>query len=264
MSLEQQLLHMQVDGWCILEGIIPEDFITDIRERVQADTAKHRNPNAPDQIGHVSGFINYNQSLVPYLADRRMLNLVDAMFGPYSRISFTSATINEPGNARGGWHADWPFNQKNGGHIPAPYPDAVVHLTTIWMLSSFTRENGGTLIVPGSHRSPDNPTADNGVPPDEPYPTEMNVSGSAGSVLVMDSRLWHATAANTSTAPRVAVVVRYAPWWLNLDVLKPGSEDRQRMVDETGRPENLVPPIPGPVYHGLPDDVKPLFRHWLA
>ncbi len=264
MSLEQQLLRMQVDGWCILEGIIPEDCIAVVREHVQTATEKHRNPKAPDRIGHVSGFINFDKSLAPYLADRRMLDLVEEMLGPYSRISFTSATINEPGNARGGWHADWPFNQNNGGHIPAPYPDVVFHLTTIWMLTPFSGENGGTLIVPGSHRSPDNPTADNGVPPGEPYATEMNVSGNAGSVLVMDSRLWHATAANTTADPRVAVVVRYAPWWLNLDVLKPDSADRQRMVDETGRNENMVPQIPGAVYDGLPDDVKPLFRHWLV
>ena len=264
MSLEQQLLHMQIDGWCIVEGMIPEHSIAEVRDQVWADTEKHRNPAAPDQIGHVSGFINYNQSLVPYLADRRILNLVEALLGLHSRISFTSATVNEPSNACGVWHADWPFNQKNGGHIPVPYPDAVVHLTTIWMLSPFTEENGGTRVVPGSHRSPDNPTTNNGVPPDKPYATEMNVRGSSGSVLVMDSRLWHATAANTSPDPRVAVVVRYAPWWLNLEVLKPGSEDRQRLVDETGRPENLVPPVPRSVYQNLPDEVKPLFRHWLG
>ena len=27
-------------------------------------------------------------------------------------------------------NADWPFNQKNAGHVPSPYPDAVMHLTT--------------------------------------------------------------------------------------------------------------------------------------
>ena len=60
MSLEQQLLRMQVDGWCILEGIIPEDCIAGVREHVQTVTEKHRNPNAPDRIGHVSGFINFD------------------------------------------------------------------------------------------------------------------------------------------------------------------------------------------------------------
>ena len=50
---------------------------------------------------------------------------------------------------------DWPFNQHNAGHIPAPYPDIVAHLTTLWMLSPYTPENGATIIVPGSHRMED-------------------------------------------------------------------------------------------------------------
>lgn len=264
MSIEQHVLHLKINGWCILDDIIPAQEIAAVRDQVQTATAKYRNPDAPAHIGHVSGFINYDQTLAPYLADRRVLDLAEAMLGPFCRISFTSATINEPGNARGGWHADWPFNQRNGGHLPAPYPDAVMHLTTIWMLSPFSGDNGGTLIVPGSHRSPNNPTGENGVPHDQPYDTEMHVCGDAGSVLVMDSRLWHATAANTADAPRVAVVVRYAPWWLNLDVLNPDSKDRQRMVVETGRPENTVPLMPEDVYQRLPSDVQPLFNHWRA
>ena len=192
-----------------------------MRQSVEAAVAEHRNPAAPADIGHLPGMINFDQSFAPFLADENFLALVGAMLGHHPRISFTTGTINYPGNERGGWHADWPFNQNNAGHIPAPYPDATVHLTTLWMLAPFTEENGGTLLVPGSHRSPNNPTGDNGVDPLAPYPTEVNACGPAGSVLVLDSRLWHATAPNRSHEPRTSVVVRYAPWWLNVEVLRP-------------------------------------------
>ena len=263
MTLESQMQAMRTEGWCVLDDIIPADRLDQIRNRVIASTNRHRNPDAPANIGHVSGFLKYDQSLAPYLADRRLLDLAGALLGHHFRISFTTATINEPGNDRGGWHADWPFNQRNAGHVPAPYPDAVMHLTTIWMLSAFTGENGGTLIVPGSHRASDNPTGNNGVPPEAPHANELNVTGEAGSVLVMDSRLWHSTAANASREPRVAVVVRYAPWWLNLNVLMPGSEERRILVDETGGTENLVPALPRDVYDGLPGALKPLVSHWV-
>jgi hypothetical protein len=39
------------------------------------------------------------------------------------------------------------------------------------------------------------------------------------------------------------MAVRYAPWWLNLDVLMPGSDERKRMVEETGALENAIHPI---------------------
>ena len=79
----------------------------------------------------------------------------------------------------------------------------------------------------------------------------------------MDSRLWHAIGPNRAREPRVAVVVRFAPWWLNLDVLRPHSDERKRMVEEPGLDENLVPLVPAAVFEHLPAGVKPLFRHWV-
>ena len=145
-----------------------------------------------------AGLIAKTQSFAKYLAHPDIIGVSQALFGEHVRISFTSAIINNPDNPRGKWHSDWPFNQQMAGHIPTPYPDAVMHLTTIWMLSPFSIETGGTLIVPGSHKSPNNPTGKNGVDPMDPYPTEMHATGDAGSVLLFDSRCWHATAINNS------------------------------------------------------------------
>ena len=186
---------------------------------------------------------------------------MEALLGEHVRISFTTAQINFPGNKREGWHADWPFNQGTAGHVAAPYADVVMHVTTLWLLSPFTKENGGTFVVPGSHRANNNPSGDNGIDASQPFPTEMQVTGPAGSVLVFDSRLWHAIAPNRTQRPRTTIAVRYAPWWLNLDVLRPGTVERTRMVDETGKRENLQPPLSTQVYETLPAAVKPLFRH---
>ena len=79
------------------------------------------------------------------------------------------------------------------------------------MLSPFSRANGGTRIVPGSHKQPNNPSGGFGVDAKADHPEEMHVTGEAGSVLLMDSRLWHATAANRSSQPRVGLAIRYAP-----------------------------------------------------
>ena len=266
MDAEQLLLQLKIDGWCVLEGIVPPREVESIRRSVEDTVAARRDPGAQAArrgIGHLSGIISYDQSFAHYLADARVMHLVRSMLGQHPRISFTTGTINYPGNERGGWHADWPFNQRNAGHVPAPYPDAVMHLTSLWMFSPFTAENGGTLLVPGSHRSRNNPTGNNGVDPLASYPDEHNATGAAGSVLLLDSRLWHATAPNRSDSPRVSVVVRYAPWWLNLEVLRCGSDERKRLVDETGAAENEVPPVPAKVYAELPQAAKPLLRHWV-
>ena len=96
---------------------------------------------------------------------------------------------------------------------------------------------------------------------DLPYPSEMQVEGSAGSVLLYDSRMWHSVAPNQSDEDRVALIVRYAPWWLNLNPTLIGMPEHTRMVVETGGKNYEAKPLKRAIYETLPEDVQPLYRH---
>ena len=279
MSTEEKLHQLKMNGYCVLEGIIPEDKIDKVREsvvaaqaahheRAEAELAKTRSRGhrvGVQGVANLRGVINETQTFAPYLADERIMAITDALFGSYVRISCTDCVINYPGNERGYWHSDWPYNQTNATHIPAPYPDTIMHLSTIWMLTPFGPETGGTYIIPGSHRTDDNPSAAgiSGIDRDAPYPTETQATGPAGSVLLYDSRLWHAVPPNRSDTPRVAIIVRYAPWWLNLNPTQAGNPEHTRMVIETDGKNYDSPLIRSDVYESLPDNVKPLYRHWV-
>ena len=119
--------------------------------------------------------------------------------------------------------------------------------------------------MPGSHRWLNNPSVDGiaGIDRDAPYRSELQIEGEAGSVLLYDSRMWHAVAPNLSQQPRVALVVRYAPWWLTLNPTLTGRPEHSAMVVETGGKNYEMPPVKKDVYEALPDDVKPLYRHWV-
>lgn len=268
------------EGWCVIPSVIPAGEVDYVRDSVlkttlrtssgyeDNDKAVKKGANSvstflPSDVSATKGLLAHDQSFAKYLPHPNILGTVDSILGPHVRISYTTSIINMPGNARGGWHSDWPFNQKTAGHIPSPYPDFIAHITTIWMLSPFSKENGGTLVVPRSHTFNDNPTGDNDLDPNLVHPDEINVTGNSGDVLMFDSRLWHATSANTTESPRVGLAVRYAPWWLNLDVLMPGSDERQRMVIEPQAQENEVAPISTEIFNRLPKNVKPLMRHWV-
>lgn len=261
-NLDYNLERIASEGWCVLDQVIPFDRIDNVCNSFLAALDHHRNPDPRQRVGKISGLINHDQSLAPYLVEPRLSSLCERLLGRHYRVSFTTGMATFPGNERGALHADWPFNQHNASHIPKPYPDAVVGLSTIWMLSPFGEQNGGTTIVSRSHRLNNNPSGDSSIDERGPYPHEEQVTGDPGSVLVMDSRLWHAISANDSEEPRLAAVVRFAPWWLSLAPLRPGSPDRQRMVEETGLTENSVPPVPTAVFERLPEPVRPLFRHW--
>jgi ectoine hydroxylase-related dioxygenase (phytanoyl-CoA dioxygenase family) len=78
----------------------------------------------------------------------------------------------------------------------------------VWMLDDFTRENGATRVIPGSHkwgRRPQDVLED----PSAPHPQETLVLGRAGSIAVMNAHAWHGGTANRTSAPRLAMHAFY-------------------------------------------------------
>ena len=212
-------------------------------------------------VGSVSKFDPILPELAFYLADDRILQAAEILLGINFRVSTMGGLVNFPGTERGYWHSDWPFNQTVASNIPSPYPNVVMHLSSLIMLSEFSSETGGTLIVPKSHLFSNNPSGNMDVDSTASHPGEINVTGSPGDVFFYDSRLWHSVAENRDTSPRVAISVRYAPWWLNLNVQLDGHPDRQRIVLDTNGKDSITPRISRETYIKLPEKAKTLFMH---
>ncbi|MEE2658452.1 MAG: phytanoyl-CoA dioxygenase family protein [Candidatus Latescibacterota bacterium] len=278
-DIERAVGGIERDGFTLLEEVIPAAEIGSIRNDVVAAQARHHEEsealkNAIRKAGHrvgvegvasMRGVINKTQSFAPYLVDERVIGVARHFFGEHIRISCTDCVVNLPDCGRGYWHADWPYNQTNASRIPTPYPQAVLHLSSIWMISDFNTDNGGTLLVPGSHRVLQNPSSAElpDVDRDAPYPTEVHATGWAGSVLMYDSRLWHAVPSNNSDEARVALIIRFAPWWLSLEPTRPNSPEHTAMVVEAGGKDYASPLLKAEVFTALPEAVKPLYRHWV-
>ena len=130
------------------------------------------------------------------------------------------------------------------------------------MLVDFNKNVGSTLVRPKSHLLDTNPTFES-APYYGSYDDQVNIEGSAGSVFLMDSRLWHASDTNKSDKRRTSLVVRYAPWWLNLEVFRPGSYDRKKIIEDKNRFGSLYPSVTKIAFNKIDDEVKPLFEHWL-
>ena len=277
MTSDEILNHLDVEGYAIIEGVIPASEIVQVRENVAAGLRQQREEaeeKASDirSKGHriggagiqaLPGIINDDQSFAPYLTDDRIINTLQSLFGDYHRITGMGAIANHPDNDRGYWHADWPYNQTNAAHIPAPYADTCIKLSSLWMLTEFNAHTGGTLVIPGSHRSQTNPSSGDLFDREAQHPAELQISAPAGSVMLFDSRLWHCVAKNHSDEPRYAINVSYAVWWLNLQPTRLDSAEYTQMVVETNGKPNVTPLIPASVFDSLPTKLQSLLRHWV-
>ena len=125
-------------------------------------------------------------------------------------------------------------------------------LTMVWYLTDVDENSGGTWVVPCSHREKRTPRGpSDGITVSAPIPGEMQVTATAGSVFIQDSRTWHGSPFhNFSTRERVAVVNRWHPWWLSVDNYAPGS--RYNVYSR---------PLSHSEYLALPTKLQPLMRH---
>ncbi len=74
---------------------------------------------------------------------------------------------------------------------------------SVWMLDDFTHDNGALRVVPGSQRWKRLPAGD------ETGIGEQLITGSAGTVVVMNAHMWHGGTANRTDKPRRAMHVYY-------------------------------------------------------
>lgn len=82
-----------------------------------------------------------------------------------------------------------------GGVQEAPWS-----INTMYVLDDFCAENGGTLVVPRSHRSISEVGAGN--PVRAPFPPAINLCCPAGTIVLFEGRLLHGTGVNRTDKPR--------------------------------------------------------------
>ena len=151
MTVEETLFHLKLHGWCLIENVIPAAEVNGVRQSIETTAAEYARPDADDI--NIPDVLNVNQSFAPYLAHAAILKPLRALWGPYVRMRTAKGFISKPGCQGGSLHADGPYIQSAPMRMDAPYQDFIAKVTAVWMLSPFTKENGGTLLVPGSHRA---------------------------------------------------------------------------------------------------------------
>ena len=112
-----------------------------------------------------------------------------------------TANTSYPGFGTYKWHPDFPYQWLN-----YPWPKSRISGQTIWLLNDFSAENGGTGIMPYSHRKGHRPPAEM---KDKWHPDGEILTGVRGSVMVYHGATWHTARPNNSDRPRSALLGMY-------------------------------------------------------
>ncbi|KAJ4374014.1 hypothetical protein N0V83_002753 [Neocucurbitaria cava] len=140
-------------------------------------------PKKPNQ--RIWNLPNKGQEFLDLLEHPLVEDFMPDFLGDGYHLSSYTANINRPGSKGMGMHTDQIT-------INPAIPQFPLGLNLMWFLTDVNEENGGTRILPKSH---------NGlVAPDNMFDIAgtMFASGPAGTCLVFESRLWHATGPNVA------------------------------------------------------------------
>jgi ectoine hydroxylase-related dioxygenase (phytanoyl-CoA dioxygenase family) len=207
-AVAAHLARVDGDGYTIVENAIDAALVTELR-----DTIRHLQveldvqPRETAAEGH-STLRMYNLlAKAPVFAEMpihgAVLPIVEKLLDRGCLLSGMTAIDIGPGEDAQPMHGDDIVMSR---HLQRPYAPMMV--TSMWALTDFTAENGGTRFVPGSHRF--NYDIDG-----KPVPPDVEVRAlemPAGAVMIFHGSLWHGGGPNTSRDTwRLGVNVQYCP-----------------------------------------------------
>jgi ectoine hydroxylase-related dioxygenase (phytanoyl-CoA dioxygenase family) len=204
-EIERRLVEIDERGFTVLERVVPDELVDEITatiDRVMDETGVAFGANSFLGL-HTRRLFNL-LSRDPIFATMplypKVLPLVDRVLGGQCLLNSLTAIEMNPGQAAQPLHAD-------DGSIALPRPHVPIICPAIWALTDFTADNGGTQIVPGSHRWDRAP-----VPGERPECITLEMP--KGSAVVYNGSIWHGGGENRSDRRRLGVVVNYCAGYI--------------------------------------------------
>ena len=187
------------EGFLPLPGVLSAGQLQSIRSRLaELHTAEGQRAGAEvhqeEGTNRLADLVNKDPLFYVCFTCPRVLAAIAHVLGDFTLSSLNSRAAL-PGHGQQRLHADWGVAVSPGNYRVC---------NSIWLIDDFTEFNGATRVVPGSHRSARLPREVMASPTD-PYPGEVKITGSAGTVVIFNSHLWHGGTVNVTGRPRRAL-----------------------------------------------------------
>ena len=213
--LEQALAALRYSGCCVVEGVLDAGLLDEVRsamyrsqKAIEAEVGHERLERA-GELGVLRLMLRFDPIFFRLLALPELLAVVDATVSPTAILHLQNGFIlpsfvemSTPRVFQNSYHRDFP-RSLNGYRAS---------INAFFAIDRFTRTNGATFVVPGTHGRDEAPAGTylgrHGFP----------VECEAGSMLVFDSTLWHAAGSNTSGHDRLAINHQFTRSWIKQQI----------------------------------------------
>ena len=254
--------RMREQGFTVIEDFLDVGGLAAFRQALAPllETHHGRNDFEGFKTERVYTLIARGKVFEDIAADPRILALVGRFLQPDFLLSASHSISLNPGETAQSIHSDDSFYRQ-------PRPRPPIGISVIGAIDDFTKANGATELIPGSHRwgEPGAPGRPNDIAEIEAMLVPMEIP--AGSALVFAGTLLHRGGANLTDRPRMAFTNQYCePWarpqenfWLSV----PKAQAREMSpAAQTLLGYEIAPPFLGMVSGSHPR--KSLEPDWIA
>jgi len=204
--IDEAFAIMSQDGAMIVTGLLADSAYHDLRREIDPELARAEFCHGlfyGEKTKRIHGVVAKSKTCREMIMFPEIIDVVTRILIPSCeriQLNLTQGIEIWPGEQAQIVHRDdslFPFKQK-------PFEFMV---NALWACTEFTKENGATVVVPGSHAWDDK---DRLPQPEEITQAEME----PGEVLVYVGSLLHGGGANRTAAARTALTVSYCLGWL--------------------------------------------------
>jgi len=229
-------------GYCLVSQALDDTTLTDVATRLHDQSRAewqhnidYENPAHVDPANQwVNMLLNKGRIFQHLVMAEKTNKLIEHLLGPNYLLSACDAQVKHPEADAMPLHSDqwWmpqpmvpgknfcrpgSIERNRGTWTEVRTANSAINppvvAVVMWMISEFTHDNGATRLVPSSHLVGHEPD------PAVPHNIEtVSASGTPGTALVFDGRLWHGAGANRTAHTRYAITCAYcAPQFRTLE-----------------------------------------------
>jgi len=197
-------VFLDENGYVVLQQVIDTDAADELRERTLELAAQERAAGGESALyldgtsQRVWNLVNKGECFERALVNPRILEFQEYLLGDDCVLSSFTGNLIGPGASPSDLHIDFPM-----GEMPVPLPAWTFCANSVYILTDFTKENGATCVIPGSHGRGFGPKHD------ETCNDIIQLEGAKGDAVVVNGLIWHGSGANHTDSMRVGLLGFY-------------------------------------------------------